>query len=365
MKLRNKLILSCAALAAVATTAVSSTFAWYTSNTTVTASNITAASQNSGDDMLLIADGIQRSGAGTTQSPYSYTEITTIDDLKWGTSVSDVTETHYELKPLAYNSNAKNLTDYKGDPTAALPSGEGVTTPTEADWNSSTAAYVTFELYFKNAATSSTTLYVKDFTITNNSAAALPAKSIVDLANNYAKFGMTYSKENGYKTAAGAAASNSYTVNALRVLAVDIESQQITAAGGAGAVTETAYDLEGLSGTITDTLTSAASFNAHTYYNTIMETPIADGLTAADKTVKTNLVRTAVLDNTLTLGTVPAAGTATTINDVLKVRFKLFLNGWDLACFDACQGQNFTIGMTFTSDEPTAQTLSNYKVFTA
>jgi len=362
MKLRNKLILSCAALAAVATTAVSTTFAWYTSNTTVTASNITAASQNSGDDMLLIADGIQRSGAGTQQSPYTYAEITTIDDLKWGTSVSNVTETHYELKPLAYNSVAKNLTDYKGDPTAALPEEN---TPTEADWNSTTAGYVTFELYFKNAATSSTTLYVKDLTVTNNSAAALPAKSIVDLAANYAKFGMTYTEQAGYKTAAGAAASNSYTVNALRVLAVDVESQQITAAAGNGAVTETTYDLEGLAGSMTDTLTGAASFNAHTYYNTIMETKIADGLTTADKTSKTNLVRTAVVDNALTLGTVPAAGTATTINDVLKVRFKLFLNGWDLACFDACQGQNFTIGMTFTSDAPTAQTLSTYKVFTA
>ena len=55
MKLRNKLILSCAALAAVATTAVSTTYAWYTSNVDVSASGITAKSASAADSTLLIS----------------------------------------------------------------------------------------------------------------------------------------------------------------------------------------------------------------------------------------------------------------------------------------------------------------------
>ena len=56
MKLRNKLILSCAALAAVATTAVSTTFAWYTANTEVTAGTLTAETEAGSDKLLLISE---------------------------------------------------------------------------------------------------------------------------------------------------------------------------------------------------------------------------------------------------------------------------------------------------------------------
>ena len=55
MKLRNKLILSCAALAAVATTAVSTTYAWYTANDSVKATGINAQTSQTDDTLLLIS----------------------------------------------------------------------------------------------------------------------------------------------------------------------------------------------------------------------------------------------------------------------------------------------------------------------
>ena len=38
---------------------------------------------------------------------------------------------------------------------------------------------------------------------------------------------------------------------------------------------------------------------------------------------------------------------------IYKVTVTLFVNGWDLACFDAIQGQNLSIEMEFSTSDKT------------
>ena len=83
MKLRNKLILSCAALAAVATTAVSTTFAWSTANDSVKATGVTGKT-NENDSTLLLISKTAKVGS-------------------WGASVA-IDSSAVTLEPVAYNS---------------------------------------------------------------------------------------------------------------------------------------------------------------------------------------------------------------------------------------------------------------------
>jgi hypothetical protein len=367
MKLRNKLILSCAALAAVATTAVSTTFAWYTANTVVTASPINTASAASGSDMLMIADGIVATTANNTTT---YAEVDALTKLDWKQNIAP-TVTNNELMPLAYNSNGKILVDDKaGDPTTA-------TTVAEVSWSSATANYATFILYFKNGSTTANQkLYVNGFTVKNvtgltaseitagtaTTKAKFTEKPVLDLDTNYTHFGWTKDDNTG---AISGHTNGTYKVDALRVLQLDVESHK-SVGGVAGDSTEVCYDLETLadaqSTRITDDL-PASGFNAHGYYNAVMDTDLT---ITTDKTAKTALNKTAGANyaNALYLGELPSAATSDTINDCLRVEFKVFLNGWDLACFDACQGQKFRFELSFTTDAPTAQSATTY-IYTA
>jgi len=187
MKLRNKLILSCAALAAVATTAVSTTFAWYTANDTVTAGGISATTNDAGSDLLMIADGLERTGAGTTQSPYAYTNKA-LGSLKWGTSVETVTfDPNTKLMPLAYNSNHA-LVDIVEDVDAESETkGKMITSSSTSD---AEAGFLRFVLYLKNGGTAAKTVVMTLTNLTNTTAAtALPTKSILNSADTYTYFG--------------------------------------------------------------------------------------------------------------------------------------------------------------------------------
>ncbi len=304
MKLRKKLLLSCAALAACATTLVSTTFAWYTSNTTVTASNITGTSAASGSELLLISQ----------------------DASNWDTAIADVQESasSAELQPLAY------IGGYLGTMTTTTPSADA-------------AGYVEFVLYIKNASTTTGNL-VMEITELENTTGTLPMKSVIGANHKYLALSESTAE---------------YKVDFLRALCLEIEVAQVTDGTPAAAVS-TAYDLEttavALNGAFADSLTgktggavtesSTDLFNAHQYYNEVMgldgtegKTPIA----TTDSTVKSDITNCEI-----DLGALPTAGTADTANNYLKLTFKVFLNGWDLACFDACQGQSFQMGLSFT-----------------
>lgn len=293
MKLKGKLIMSAAALAACAATLTSTTYAWYTANTTVDAKGITGTTADTGSSSIQIAKEKD-------------------ENKKWSSLVnlelSDITN-YNKLTPLQYN-NDSTFTDLKG----AL----------------STDGYLYFTLYFRTAKTSENVpLYLKTFTATNTAAKLTDFDNMVydsEVASNWEK-GMD---SNAPK----------YSVDAVRCLGLVMEST-------------TMKDLEKKSYQVTesetlmDETTTTASADALKYYNAL----IASG-SQLSKTGNTKLVD--VTEANSTSGTALKVGDLDKDGGVTTIKFKVYLDGWDKYCFDACKGQTFNFTVSFTSDDKLA-----------
>ena len=436
VKLRNKLILSCAALAAVATTAVSITFAWYTNNTEVTAKGVTGTTATSDQSVLMISkddynwgskvdlnlSSLQlvpvtnqkedywnevavtagetvvtglytRTGEGTTASPYVPTKITTAN-----TKAVEGTK-YYEYRPAGFY--AWNQAENKADASATQ-----------------NVDYLAFDLYFKSGTTDSLNVFIKKFDLVNTTlASGLPSK--IKLNNT------------GLPVAA-----TTYTVNMFRALTIDQNAfttkERLTADAEYPETTAVAantkvWDCQSLApttGASADSLGESTTYNAHQYYNAVKglyedsyamaNTTTTDDVTgdvtindlasfAANtkyctynattreyveltseqvtagpvegttyyiKTTTVNGIDESVTNSETTrsdlyntnaegynytnwkLGVTGAGSTdSSTASGALKVTFIIYLDGWDKACFDACQGQNFTLDMEFVSSK--------------
>ena len=299
MKLKSKLIMSGVALAACAATLTSTTYAWYTSNTEVTASGISSSSATSGSDLLLISKtGLE--GSWSNSVTYLSTDV----------GISGVS-----LSPVAYVAGGSNT-----------PGTFKSWAQTQVGSTASTNDYLTVTTYLK--ATTEVPVYVNGFTITNSSS-SLPAKDILASAG-----GLTASDQ-----------QKTYTVDVLRTL----QFEQIVETVKAGAIdskTVNLYDYDTLAGDPSDSLNgleAGTGYNAHEYYNAVTGNDIdTDSEGAAATKIKSS-------GNTIwTLGTTPVAAAAGDLT-YLKVTFKIFINGWDYACFDACQGQNISVSLNFTT----------------
>jgi len=330
MKLRNKLILSCAALAAVATTAVSTTFAWYTQNTEVKATGVSGKTYESDSSVLMISK----------------------DDYNWGSKVS------LEINPQSMVPVENNNGTFKvWDQATNAVGGAAV----------ANQDYITFDLYFKSGTTDSLNVFIKEFNLKNTTGitesqttAVLPAK--IKLNNT------------GLPVAA-----TTYTVDMFRALTIDQISgntKELTSAPAADnkpvapATTSTkVWDAQSLKSS--DSLAGANSdieFDAHKYYNAVkgLETnttaDTTDDPIAIDKTnsetTREDLKNTAASGYDYTswqLGVTGKGSATSAASDVLKVTFVIYLDGWDKACFDACQGQTFTLDMVFASSKVATQ----------
>jgi len=339
MKLRNKLILSCAALAAVATTAVSTTFAWYTANTDVSASGVSAQTLAGSDKLLLISS----SGAKGT----------------WGSSITLANAATFEPvsfengKYLEFNQTLVAANSYAGpdttkevsiDPTAQSTSGK----------------VLNFNIYLRNGGSTAFDVKVTKFLITNTTAAStdgLPSKTLLKTDS-----GLTTTTEGGA----------TYTCDLMRALVVRTRSTTVT--GNAGTGGYTASDLEDLNTTVgsgtsavnynlfnLDSYTSYAdtvgsSDNAHTYYNAVTGKTLVESDKATARTTD-NLTTTALPVNATASAAktgawniinVPAANEDPALQDYVVINFQVFLNGWDLYCFDAVQGQQISIDLAFS-----------------
>ena len=401
MKLKGKLILSCAALAAVATTAFSTTYAWYTANSTVTATGIQASTASAASDALQIS----------------------LDGNSWGATV-DLTNTlksAKDLTPVERTAVANNVGTYKvwnGDGNAVGDAGVAGTN------------YVQFSLYFRNVGVASSNVNIVGATITNETAkTALPTqKLLADIEKFDAKNNTTY------------------TVDLLRAVDMEIVTQTSTVSTADKAINvenfTAAEKFDAKSGNVlshpgnvlvyklagepssTDTLDDqkAAGYNAHTYYNQVKGIgyvlPVAQPTTDtfANNTYYTKSVNattgkvsyteaasfaanttyyiytgTAGLDeskngdyftgtgidtdaNGITTFTATAFDVAavdsnsvlptfdpattnirlanTTATTIVKATFTIYLNGWDIACFDGVKGQNISMALTFNAQTP-------------
>lgn len=160
------------ALAACAATLTSTTYAWYTSNTSVTAGGINGTTAESGSELLLISQ----------------------DYTNWSTSIANVTETDTKLIPMEYNVGASNAA-------------QGTLGAMDSSLGTDDSGYVTFDLYLKNASTKQGNLKMEITSITN-STTKLPTKPVIGANHKYI----------------GIASSNStYTVDMLRVLCMEVE----------------------------------------------------------------------------------------------------------------------------------------------
>jgi hypothetical protein len=333
MKIRNKLILSCAALAAVATTAVSTTFAWYTSNTEVTADGIKAKTDNNGADTLLISE----TGAKGT----------------WGNSIT-FTKSAEVLKPVEY--------------TAASGANAGKAAGTFKTWNSSTHTVAEnaiadisttedgvqqYTFYIKDqTAESATDIYVKSITAVFAKNDDWKAKDVL-ATDGLGTYASSQETDKSYD-------KSTYEVSLQRALDFEFVVQEADNIkntddkdSNTGAyladwtnVSASTYAFDKFAD-ITDTLTTSNDdYNAHTYYNKVL------GQNISTTDPMANITQLAPASATTaptgyTLGDWKAFQAKTTA--VYKVTLNIFLNGWDIACFDAVQGQNFTLAIEFTT----------------
>ena len=323
MKVRGKLILSCAALAAVATTAFSTTYAWYITNSTVSASGVKAGTQSSGSDTLQIS----------------------LDAVDWKSSVTLTVDVE-SLIPVQYGADGKTA---DGTYTAWNPTANSATGTAASSTN---GYYCDFNLFFRNPnGAAGSKVYMKQLTAAHVSGDVLPAEKLLTGAGVLA---------DGY-TAADVKQKNTYKMDLLRALDLEIISQGITVTDGefigaaaadtvklannATGVTSTVYGLDNYAGATgyTDDFSSTVT-NAHKYYNDFKGLTGTSAISTADPLSTINQLDLATVKTTAAAST--EIGTAAG-NTYLKTTWRLFINGWDVACFDAVKGQTLEFGMVF------------------
>lgn len=276
MKLRKKLLLSLAALAACATTFVSTTFAWYTTNTKVEANNVTGASADSGAASIFI------SGDGSKW--YQKVDATSTGDDKF--TVSSTTLSPVTLKDGEW---IDQLGTTVGAPT-----------------------YVEFTLHFKTAkladGSAPVNLAIDTIKIENTTGTVKTVDNLLD--------GSTYSED----------LLDALAMQIVSTTVADIDQNGFSLTPGTGCVshiTEDKYVEE-----------STPASGAHEYCNAI----------APGSVTVTSTTTAALASNTL-IAKLPANGDATTVT------FRIFLDGADTDCFDACKGQSFKLNIGFKIQE--------------
>jgi len=300
MKLKRKLLAAGLALGATALTLTTSTFAWYTANTEVSMSGVQGASAANGDSLLLIS----KTGANGTYSNSVTLEVNTTT-----------------MQPVQYTVGTESS---KAPVFNAFANG-AVSTDAAAATN-----YVTFDLYFRSSSASH--VYLKEMSIVNNTAAtALPTKDILTTTGTLLE---------------NLSTKSTYTMDVLRTLKLayytETHTGETTAASSA---VGGAFNFDGGAFcTYSNSDDSSVMTNAHQYYNAVTGKSIA---TSGDGVKSVDTALTAGYD----FGVTPAS---TATNNDLLVHFYLFIDGWDLQCFDAVQGQAFTVTMNFTSENPNA-----------
>jgi hypothetical protein len=316
MKLRNKLILSCAALAAVATTAVSTTFAWYTANTEVTAGTLTAETEAGSDKLLLISE----TGAKGT----------------WGSKIT-FPASSVKFIPLSQEEDGNY---YKFDQTAAAPAGNALAYDKTTEKLS--GDFLAFNIYLASGGDALSVNMTK-MNIVNNDKAALPKKNILSSVSG----GISGGDDSG----------TSYTVNLLRALVVDYSTVTVTGNDGAGGFnadglsTAAHYNLDSYTAAFGDNV--GDNSNAHTYYNAVTGKTLKTKAGTASTADNLSTEALPITETQSTAGngtwaiTVPAANADATLQNYIVLHFEIFLNGWDVYCFDAVQGQDISIDFEF------------------
>lgn len=336
-KLMRKLVLSSFALGLAVITLSTTTFAWYTSNTVVTADGVQSSTSASGQDLLMITQYKTEERTVDSKKVIVEKEHILANLQEWKTSIPTVFMSKKdELIPMQL-VNGFNLVE---NGTSTDDKGSG---------------YLEFTLCFKNAGSSLASLYVTEFNIEHIATeTVLPSKDIISVGRSAMG---TYGADQNNVT---------YKVDVLRTLMVAAQVRTMTHnADDTDTFVNTSTkvynpELVNTSNLLEDNF--GENWNAHTYYNAIMEDrKLTDHLDGYDYDAINILPYGATgVKKALKLADVLPAGNQTLKNQYVEITFKVFINGWDVACFDACKEQNIKISLGFTSVEPDSANSTNY-----
>ncbi len=326
----TKLALSGAALAAVAATLGTSTYAWYTTNPTVSANNIVAGTSDTGSSSIFISKTQTGKKAWSSK-----VELTADDFLPKNPS----------LIPTSYVEKGTFATTAV---TGTDPNKKTSLDVANADAPGTNAAHV--KLFFKSSKTSSEqNIYIKSIKVQNTTDVDKTKDgNQLPYADNLLYDGVDATK-NGIPTNAP-----TYSVDFRNALAMAVYN-----AGTATLATANsdAYDkafsiankLDGTAPVAQEgahLITSGA--DAQGYFNAVMDYDLDDSAKAAAGTME-KVGNVNGVYNGAAIAACPINGT-----DYATVDFYIYLDGASQWCYDACQGQQFSISLEFTSDATAA-----------
>ena len=360
-----KIALSCAALAASAATLATTTFAWYTSNAKVSATNITAGTSDTGASTLQISTQLtQNYGSAIDFAKADYKGAQNNNNL-------DDTSINTLLVPVQYGNDGNGtFTDANlgtalanGQKSIFYSQGAAIAQAQAGTANNTGVAdsgsVLNFSLFFKNpGATAAAPLYLNKFSITNTStslrATQVAAPSRAGIPDSFT--------------------ANNYTVDLLRALKIAVWSTTYND-GAADPQSTDAKQVWGVNGysANTDSIGTGAigtsGWDAHQYLNDARGFTVGAGgeneAIADEEKITSNYFELAAGSGAagISMGSIPAVVVtpeaeyegedpystylATADQDVLRVDFFIFVDGWDFACFDAVQGQKFSLDLGF------------------
>lgn len=321
MKLKSKLIMSGVALAACAATLTSTTYAWYTSNTSVDVSNVSALTETAATgDQLYVAAAQTYSETGVATGFSTYSASATPKNIA----------TTSTLKPVYFNTSDKTYKPLTGE------SGTGAEEdPYVATYGDESSANVLeYVLRFRTTTThdEEMPIYVSGITVTNTETYANAAQTALAYGGN-----------------TGIDALGAYNIDLLKAMKMDVYSIAVTNENGAtaagGAVARSGYSsvaTYGLESFATNDNTNCDTPNAVGYYNAVtgahLVTPTSNYNAGTE--VKTG---TAGSTGAVSLFSIPGT------SDYVEVRFVFYLDGWDSACYDVCRNQGFKVELSFST----------------
>lgn len=320
MKLKGltKLALSGVALAAVAATLGTSTYAWYVTNATATVGNINGTAEAGGTGSVLVAEALATGGKNghgawqksiTSLNTGNYTSTTTASGLIPATPVSAVS----------------------GAATSTLTSTPATLLDSSTKWAKANGnligeaekGYIEFDVWVLSTDATKVNF---SFGIANTTVAS-------DINTQIAY--------NGTGLPTGVSQGDTFAVNIVDALRVgytryDFDSTAATASSalpGEKASSSVFFDASKASSS--SAVADGASFatvntgNAHDYYHQV--------LGANDKILETGPSINGAATTELTV----------TKNVEIKLHFYVWLEGTDAQCFDSCNGQSFKLDLKF------------------
>lgn len=296
-KITTKLALSVTSLGLAIATLSTTTFAWYTSNMSVSASGVEGTTSAATDNTLLI------SKTGADGSFSASVELTASDYTVDGTS----------MIPLQYNNG---FNDIEGQPVASAKNDKN---------------YLQFSVFVKTQSSTVSNdnqvpVYLQSLTIENQ--ATLDQLTSYDILTDYT---------NGWTESA-----TTYKVDAAQALNLAIASKAGTANNKSEDVGTELYSVNTLVGTTKNENLGTAA-DALSYYNEVMGT--SKDRTGMPTTTELETVTASEATESNAISVVSLASTG-----IYEIIFTVYLDGWDKYCFDACRNQKFNIEFALTTD---------------